>query len=147
MRVLVVEDHAKLAMAVAAGLRREGMAVDVAFDGHDALGHAASTDYEVIVLDRDIPGVHGDEVCRQLIDDGCESRVLMLTAAGTIKDRVEGLQLGADDYLRNPSTSPNSWLASRRSLVALALRCRRCWYAAICSWTRPIEWLPGRDAN
>ena len=102
MRVLVVEDHAKLAMAVAAGLRREGMAVDVAFDGHDALGHAASTDYEVIVLDRDIPGVHGDEVCRQLIDDGCESRVLMLTAAGTIKDRVEGLQLGADDYLPKP---------------------------------------------
>jgi DNA-binding response OmpR family regulator len=102
MRVLVVEDHAKLAMAVAAGLRREGMAVDVAFDGHDALGHAASTDYDVIVLDRDIPGVHGDEVCRQLIDDGCESRVLMLTAAGTIKDRVDGLQLGADDYLPKP---------------------------------------------
>jgi DNA-binding response OmpR family regulator len=102
MRVLVVEDHAKLAMAVAAGLRREGMAVDVAFDGHDALDHAAGTDYEVIVLDRDIPGVHGDEVCRQLIDDGCESRVLMLTAAGTIKDRVEGLQLGADDYLPKP---------------------------------------------
>jgi DNA-binding response OmpR family regulator len=102
MRVLVVEDHAKLAMAVAAGLRREGMAVDVVFDGHDALDHAAGTDYEVIVLDRDIPGVHGDEVCRQLIDDGCESRVLMLTAAGTIKDRVEGLQLGADDYLPKP---------------------------------------------
>ena len=102
MRVLVVEDHAKLAMAVAAGLRREGMAVDVVFDGRDALDHAAGTDYEVIVLDRDIPGVHGDEVCRQLIDDGCESRVLMLTAAGTIKDRVEGLQLGADDYLPKP---------------------------------------------
>jgi DNA-binding response OmpR family regulator len=102
MRVLVVEDHAKLAMAVATGLRREGMAVDVVFDGQDALEHAISTDYEVIVLDRDIPGVHGDEVCRQLIADGCESRVLMLTAAGTIKDRVEGLQLGADDYLPKP---------------------------------------------
>jgi DNA-binding response OmpR family regulator len=102
MRVLLVEDHAKLALTVATGLRRQGMAVDVAFDGHDALAHTASTDYEVIVLDRDIPGVHGDEVCRQLIDDGCESRVLMLTAAGTIKDRVEGLQLGADDYLQKP---------------------------------------------
>jgi DNA-binding response OmpR family regulator len=102
MRVLLVEDHAKLAMTVATGLRQAGMAVDVAFDGHDALAHTASTDYDVVVLDRDIPGVHGDEVCRTLVAEGCKSRVLMLTAAGAVEDRVEGLGLGADDYLPKP---------------------------------------------
>ena len=102
MRVLLVEDHAKLATTVAAGLRREGMAVDVAFDGNDALAHVAGTSYDVVVLDRDLPGIHGDEVCRTLVADGCPSRVLMLTAAGTVADRVEGLGLGADDYLAKP---------------------------------------------
>src|SRR6202167_3582848 len=102
MRVLVVEDHPKLAIAVATGLRRAGMAVDLAFDGHDALAHAASADYDVVVLDRDIPGVHGDEVCRSLVAAGSEVRVLMLTAAGAVSDRVEGLGLGADDYLPKP---------------------------------------------
>lgn len=102
MRVLVVEDHPKLASTVAAVLRREGMTTDVAFDGHDALDHVAAADYDVIVLDRDLPGLHGDEVCRSLLADGCRSRVLMLTAAGTIADRVEGLDLGADDYLPKP---------------------------------------------
>jgi DNA-binding response OmpR family regulator len=102
VRVLLVEDHAKLATTVAAGLRREGMAVDVAFDGDDALVHVAGTSYDVVVLDRDLPGIHGDEVCRTLLADGCASRVLMLTAAGTVADRVEGLSLGADDYLAKP---------------------------------------------
>jgi DNA-binding response OmpR family regulator len=102
MRVLLVEDHRKLAAAVSDGLRREGMAVDLAFDGADALTHAAVNDYDVIVLDRDLPLVHGDEVCRQLVSRGSDSRVLMLTAATTIKDRVEGLGLGADDYLPKP---------------------------------------------
>ncbi len=102
MRVLVVEDHPKLATTVATVLRREGMATDVAFDGHDALDHVAAADYDVILLDRDLPGLHGDEVCRSLRADGCRSRVLMLTAAGTIADRVEGLDLGADDYLPKP---------------------------------------------
>jgi DNA-binding response OmpR family regulator len=102
MRVLVVEDHAKLAMTIAAGLRRAGMAVDVAFDGRDALDHAALTAYDVIVLDRDIPEVHGDEVCKILTAEGSTSRVLMLTAAGTVGDRVEGLGIGADDYLPKP---------------------------------------------
>lgn len=102
MRVLVVEDHPKLATTVATVLRREGMTTDVAFDGHDALDHVAAADYDVIVLDRDLPGLHGDEVCRSLLADGCRSRVLMLTAAGTIADRVEGLDLGADDYLPKP---------------------------------------------
>jgi DNA-binding response OmpR family regulator len=102
VRVLLVEDHPKLATTVAAGLRREGMAVDVTFDGNDALVHVAGTRYDVVVLDRDLPGVHGDEVCRTLVADGCTCRVLMLTAAGTVADRVEGLGLGADDYLAKP---------------------------------------------
>jgi DNA-binding response OmpR family regulator len=102
MRVLLVEDHAKLAMTLAAGLRQAGLAVDVAFDGQDALEHAASTEYDVIVLDRDIPGVHGDEVCRILADEQHPARLLMLTAAGTVQDRITGLDLGADDYLPKP---------------------------------------------
>ncbi|HEY5318629.1 MAG TPA: response regulator transcription factor [Solirubrobacteraceae bacterium] len=102
MRVLIAEDHKRLAGAVADGLRREGIAVDLAFDGADALAHAAVHRYDVVVLDRDLPGVHGDEVCRTLVANGSESRVLMLTAASTIRDRVEGLGLGADDYLPKP---------------------------------------------
>jgi DNA-binding response OmpR family regulator len=100
--VLVAEDHAKLAQTVAAGLRREGMAVDIALDGQQALDHALVTSYDVIVLDRDLPALHGDEVCRQLIAAGRESRILMLTAAATIEDRVDGFGLGADDYLPKP---------------------------------------------
>ncbi len=102
MRVLLVEDHAKLAMALASGLRQAGMAVDVVFDGDDALEHAAVTAYDVVVLDRDIPGMHGDDVCRQITAGGSPSRVLMLTAAGAVADRVEGLGIGADDYLAKP---------------------------------------------
>ena len=102
MRVLVVEDHERLAAAVAAGLRDEGMAVDVVFDGQDALGHVAVARYDVIVLDRDLPGLHGDQVCRALAADCYPGRVLMLTAASTIADRVDGLGLGADDYLPKP---------------------------------------------
>jgi DNA-binding response OmpR family regulator len=102
MRVLVAEDHEKLANAVAAGLRREGMAVDVALDGNDAVEHAMVNGYDVIVLDRDLPGLHGDEVCRELVTAGCPSRILMLTASSTIADRVDGLGLGADDYLSKP---------------------------------------------
>jgi DNA-binding response OmpR family regulator len=102
MRVLVVEDHARLATTVATVLRREGMAVDIAFDGREALSRTALSTYDVIVLDRDLPVVHGDEVCRSLVAEGCPSAVLMLTAAGTIEERVEGLGLGADDYLSKP---------------------------------------------
>ena len=102
MRVLLVEDHARLAMALAAGLRQAGMAVDVVFDGDDALEHAAVTAYDVVVLDRDIPGVHGDDVCKQIAAGGSPSRVLMLTAAGAVEDRVEGLGIGADVYLAKP---------------------------------------------
>ncbi len=102
MRVLVVEDHARLAETVATVLRREGMAVDVAFDGREALDRVAVTAYDVVVLDRDIPGVHGDEVCRSLVAGSVPTSVLMLTAAATVADRVEGLGLGADDYLPKP---------------------------------------------
>src|SRR5262250_3753435 len=102
MRVLLIEDHVKLAETVAAGLRVEGMAVDIALDGEHALDRVGVTGYDVVVLDRDLPGVSGDEVCRHLVAAGGESRILMLTAAGTIEDRVDGLSLGADDYLPKP---------------------------------------------
>jgi DNA-binding response OmpR family regulator len=102
MRVLVVEDFEVLARSIGTGLRREGMAVDVALDGDDALEHLAVTRYDVVVLDRDLPGTHGDEVCRRLVAGGSGSRVLMLTAASTVKERVDGLGLGADDYLPKP---------------------------------------------
>ncbi len=123
MRVLLVEDHAKLAITVAAGLRRLGMAVDVAFDGQDALTHAALTEYDVVVLDRDLPRVHGDEVCRRLVGEGRDCRVLMLTAAGTVADRVQGLRLGADDYLPKPFDA--SELVARIQALARRSRPRR----------------------
>jgi DNA-binding response OmpR family regulator len=102
MRVLVVEDERNLADAITRGLRREGMAVDVVYDG--TAGHEAAlvTRYDVLVLDRDLPGIHGDEICEAVIASGALTRVLMLTASGTVADRVEGLGLGADDYLSKP---------------------------------------------
>ena len=106
MRVLVAEDFEVLARSVATGLRREGMAVDVALDGADALSRLALTRYDVLVLDRDLPGVHGDDVCRRVVAEGSQTRVLMLTAASTLKDRVGGLDLGADDYLAKPFDFP-----------------------------------------
>jgi DNA-binding response OmpR family regulator len=102
MRVLVVEDQKELADSVARVLRREGMAVDVAYDGIAALERTEVVDYDVVVLDRDLPGVHGDDVCRALVAREAESRILMLTASATIAQRVEGLGLGADDYLPKP---------------------------------------------
>jgi DNA-binding response OmpR family regulator len=102
LRVLVIEDDRELAEAVATGLRRAHMAVDVALDGEAGLERALGTSYDVIVLDRDLPRLHGDEVCAKLVAAGARSRVLMLTAAATIDDRVDGLGLGADDYLPKP---------------------------------------------
>jgi DNA-binding response OmpR family regulator len=102
LRVLLVEDHEKLATSVAAGLRREGMAVDVALDGPAGLERALVIDYDVVVLDRDLPGIHGDDLCRSLVAEGSSSRVLMLTAADTVDDKVDGLAMGADDYLPKP---------------------------------------------
>ena len=106
MRVLVVEDEQVLADAVATGLRRESMAVDVVYDGDAALERISVNDYDVVVLDRDLPLVHGDDVCRQVVGSGLATRVLMLTAAGDVADRVEGLTLGADDYLAKPFAFP-----------------------------------------
>lgn len=102
MRVLVIEDHEELAETVARGLRREGMAVDISLDGRSGLERASVHGYDVVVLDRDLPGLHGDRVCRTLAQEGNHPRVLMLTASGTVADRVAGLGLGADDYLAKP---------------------------------------------
>ncbi len=102
VRVLVVEDEKTMAEAIARGLRREGLAVDVAYDGSTGHEMAMVTRYDVVVLDRDLPGVHGDQICADLVASGALTRVLMLTASGTVAERVEGLQLGADDYLPKP---------------------------------------------
>src|SRR3954452_7449607 len=115
MRILVVEDEPLLADAVAEWLRGDAHAVDVAHDGREALERIAVTDYDVVVLDRDLPVVHGDEVCRELHSVGAEARILMLTAAAAVDDRVAGLVLGADDYLSKPFAFPE--LAAR--VVAL----------------------------
>src|SRR5581483_12518662 len=99
VRVLVVDDDTELAETVAVGLRRARMSVDVSYDGPAGLEAALTHDYDVIVLDRDLPGMHGDQVCKGLLSAGCRARVLMLTAAAEVHDLVEGLGLGADDYL------------------------------------------------
>jgi len=106
VRVLVIEDDEEMAQVVASGLRREKMAVDVAFDGTAGLERALLNDYDVVVLDRDLPGLHGDEVCAELVAAGCRSRVLMLTAAAAVEDLVDGLGIGADDYLPKPFDFP-----------------------------------------
>src|ERR1700678_1904594 len=103
-------------MTVATGLRQAGMAVDVVFDGREALDHIATTLYDVVVLDRDLPGVHGDDVCRAMAAEGSPSRILMLTAAGAVGGRVEGLRLGAGDYPPKPFAFSES-VARIRALV------------------------------
>jgi DNA-binding response OmpR family regulator len=102
VRILVVEDERLLADAIAHGLRRESLAVDVVYDGDAALERIGVNDYDVVVLDRDLPLRHGDEVCRAVVDAGATARVLMLTASSGVADRVRGLALGADDYLGKP---------------------------------------------
>src|SRR4051812_43244403 len=106
MRVLIVEDEAALAEAVARGLRREGMAVDVALDGDSGHEKASFTRYDVVVLDRDLPGMSGDELCAAIVESDATTRVLMLTASGTLEDKVDGLSKGADDYLAKPFDFP-----------------------------------------
>ena len=102
VRVMVVEDHIALADRIGEGLRDAGFAVDVVYDGAAAMENAMGTDYDVVVLDRDLPGMHGDRVCRRLVRDGSPARILMLTAASDVEDRVDGLEMGADDYLGKP---------------------------------------------
>ncbi|MBC9711274.1 response regulator transcription factor [Streptomyces sp. TRM66268-LWL] len=120
MRVLVAEDEQLLADAIAGWLREEAHAVDVAYDGAAALERASVHAYDVVILDRDLPGLHGDDVCRALAEAEEGARVLMLTAAADIRDRVEGLTLGADDYLTKPFAFPE--LAAR--VLALGRRSR-----------------------
>ncbi len=102
MRVLIVEDEQVLARAIAKGLRRRSFAVDAVYDGQSAIDAVQAADYDVVVLDRDLPKVHGDEVCRQIVEQHPQVRVLMLTASGELASRVQGLGLGADDYLIKP---------------------------------------------
>jgi DNA-binding response OmpR family regulator len=106
VRVLVVEDDEEMARTIGIGLRRAKMSVDIALDGPSGLERALVNDYNVIVLDRDLPGMHGDGVCAELLEAGCQSRVLMLTAASSAEDLVAGLALGADDYLPKPFDFP-----------------------------------------
>lgn len=106
VRILIVEDEQPLADAVARGLRREGMAVDVAYDGDSGHEKAAVTRYDVVVLDRDLPGMSGDQLCAEITSSGAVTRVLMLTASSAVSDRVAGLSLGADDYLSKPFAFP-----------------------------------------
>ncbi|SNS84326.1 DNA-binding response regulator, OmpR family, contains REC and winged-helix (wHTH) domain [Streptosporangium subroseum] len=102
MRVLVVEDENEMADAIAHCLRRRAIAVDVVYDGAEAMDRLGYVDYDVVVLDRDLPELHGDEVCRRLVAMGGGGRILMLTAMGGVAERVDGLGLGADDYLPKP---------------------------------------------
>jgi DNA-binding response OmpR family regulator len=118
MRVLVAEDEPLLADNIADGLRRRSMAVDVCYDGDAALERVTTHRYDIVILDRDLPHVHGDEVCRRIVAEGGETRVLMLTAASGIRDRVDGLDLGADDYL----TKPFSYVVLAARLRALLRR-------------------------
>jgi DNA-binding response OmpR family regulator len=122
MRILIAEDERRLAGAIARGLRREGMAVDIAHDGASALVKARVVPYDVVVLDRDLPEIHGDEVCRRLSSgDERETKVLMLTAADSLDDVVDGLTLGADDYLPKPF----EWKELVARIRALARRAGR----------------------
>jgi DNA-binding response OmpR family regulator len=123
MRVLIAEDEPRLAEALARGLRRNGFAVDVALDGNQALKRTSVVDYDVVVLDRDLPELHGDEVCRLLSTDERGTKVLMLTAADTTDDLVDGLALGADDYLPKPFHWPEL-VARIRALARRAGRAR-----------------------
>jgi DNA-binding response OmpR family regulator len=120
MRVLVVEDERLLADTITQGLRHHAMAVDVAYDGDQALQRLAVNDYDVIVLDRDLPVISGDDVCRTLVESGTQTRILMLTAATAVKERVAGLGLGADDYL----TKPFAFAELTARIQALARRAR-----------------------
>jgi DNA-binding response OmpR family regulator len=152
LRVLVVDDDVEFAETVALGLRRAQIAVDAVYDGFSALERASVSDYDVIVLDRDLPALHGDEVCAKLAADGCRSRILMLTAAGTSDDLVDGLGIGADDYLPKPFDFPvlvarTRALARRSQPAAPPVLCRgdvvvdtsqrRAWRA-----DRPLELTP-----
>ena len=143
MRVLVIEDHEDLADVLVRGLRRDGMAVDVALDGGEGWFKLGASDYDVVVLDRDLPVLHGDELCRRLRAQGAGTRVLMLTAAGGPRRAAEGLGLGADDYLAKPFDFVEL-IARVRALARPGGACGcRCWRLAGSAWIRQ----PGRRAG
>ena len=145
MRVLLAEDDVALAAVIARGLRRSALAVDIAHDGAAALDKARLVTYDVVVLDRELPGVHGDLVCRALHDDSAGPRILMLTASGSVEDRVEGLSLGADDYLPKPFAMAE--LVAR--VRALARRTRPARPATLewhDIWLDPARHTAGRGA-
>ena len=144
MRVLVVEDDERLADVIARSLRRDTFAVDVAADGAVALEKARAVDYDVIVLDRDIPAVHGDVVCRELVASRGMARILMLTAAAAVEDRVEGLLLGADDYLTKPFAMAEL-TARLQALARRALRPRPPRLTWRDLWLEPASRSAGRD--
>ena len=121
MRLLVAEDFEVLARSIRTGLEREGIAVDVVLDGAEAQRRLALVRYDIVILDRDLPGVHGDEICRGIVAGKTDTRILMLTAATTLRDRVEGLDLGADDYLAKPFDFPEL-VARVRALEAARRR-------------------------
>jgi len=134
MRVLVVEDDRERAEAIAYGLRQRRIVADVAVDGSDGLARALVGDYDVIVLDRDLPGTRGDQVCERLLESSARARVLMLTAAAEIEDQVDGLELGADDYLPKPFDFRCSSLGSGSCFGERSRRYRRScgrvmWYS------------------
>ncbi|GAA2810684.1 hypothetical protein GCM10020219_098290 [Nonomuraea dietziae] len=141
VRVLVVEDERVLADAIATGLRREAMAVDVAYDGGTALEKTSYIDYDVIVLDRDLPVVHGDEVARRLVSERSASRILMLTAAGDVDDKVEGLGPSAPTTTWPSRSSSSSWSPGCGRWAAGRLpRCRPCWRGRACGSTPASGW-------
>ena len=146
MRVLVIEDDQEMASTVAAGLRHAEMAVDVALDGPGGLERALVSDYDVIVLDRDLPGLHGDDVCARLVATGCRSRILMLTAAAATEDLVDGLSLGADDYLPKPFDFP-VLVARIGALFRRAQPPSRRSCAAATWWWTPRGAGPGEQAG
>jgi DNA-binding response OmpR family regulator len=139
MRILVVEDARSLAEVIAEGLRDQGMAVDLAHDGLSAAAKLDLAAYDVVVLDRDLPGLHGDTLCQMIIERRDRPMVVMLTAAGTPGDRVSGLTLGADDYLAKPFHFPELILASRPWPAASPTRARGPCALPGSSWTRYAE--------
>ena len=145
--MLIAEDELRLADAIARGLRRQGMAVDLAPDGEQALAKARVVRYDVLVLDRDLPGVHGDEVCRTVRGERPETGILMLTAAGALEDMIEGLSLGADDYLPKPFRFPSWSPVSTRSPGARCPAGRRCSTTATSSSTPRVGVSPATGSR
>ena len=135
MRVLVAEDEGVMADALARGLRRAGYAADVAMDGGTALELATLNPYDVVLLDRDLPVVHGDDVCRALLASGSPARILMLTAAGGLQEKVDGFGLGADDYLAKPFAFGSCSPACRHCPAARRPRSRPSSWQPACGWT------------